>query len=254
MGCGGSKSQKDLRKEQDGKNDRKTTTTKNKGQEFHEAGAPASNEPRLTHEKAGLIAFEAMTNFNETEIQILRKKFDEIASLRAYDNGTIYEDEFMKALLGEKHGEPPLLYKRLFDKFDMGKTGHIDFQDFVNGLSPFSKRASDEEKIKFSFSLLDLARNDVITRHEVRTILDSSLKKVDLQFTPEQINDIIDQTFEQAADDGAEASPVQSDVITFPQYEKLCKRHPMMLSMFTLSHLDELLTESQEDVSGSAQS
>eukprot|EP00658_Telonema_sp_P-2_P013837 TRINITY_DN15247_c0_g1_i7.p1 TRINITY_DN15247_c0_g1~~TRINITY_DN15247_c0_g1_i7.p1 ORF type:complete len:213 (-),score=58.43 TRINITY_DN15247_c0_g1_i7:94-705(-) len=166
-------------------------------------------------------------------IRILRKKFDEIASLRAYDNGIIYQDEFMKALnVEDQPGEEPMLYVRLFQKFDQGKTGNINFQDFVNGLSPLSAKASNEEKIKFSFSLLDIAGDNQITRYEVKIILDSSLKKV-VQLTPEQIDKLIDQTFEQAADGDTKQN---MDVLTFSQYEKLCRKCPMMLSMFTLSH------------------
>lgn len=93
-----------------------------------------------------------------------------------------------------------------------------------------------------SFSLHDIARNGVITRHEVRTILDSSLKKENLVFTPEQLNGLIDQTFEEASDEGDKL-----DNITFPQYEKLCRAHPMMLTMFTLPQLDTLFQEGREN-------
>jgi len=248
MGCQGSKDKEKP------KNPREEDSFNSSGQ-----AAPASEpepeliERKLSNAEAELVSLEAMTNFDANEIECLRTKYNEIANIRT-DDGIIYHDEFMETLLGPKKGkDPPILYQRLFQKFDMSNTGNIDFQDFVNGLSPFSAKAADEQKIKFSFGLMDVEENNVITRGEVRQLLLGAFKEANIQLTGDQVEELIDNTFEQAFESEEQKQAVLAQnknalqQITYAQYERMCKQHPVMLKQFTLEELDHWLKQAKSE-------
>ena len=91
--------------------------------------------------------------------------------------------------------DAPLIYHRVFEKFDYKKNDVIDFQEFVCGLSHFAEKASLEEKIAcertvamrcwpadcacvsctVAFKLFDLVGDDKIHKDEVKQILQPSL-------------------------------------------------------------------------------
>jgi len=75
------------------------------------------------------------------EIIRLYKRF---LKLDADGSGTISREEFMTL---PAIGRNPLA-KRLFDIFDEDGGGTVDFVEFIKGLSAFSKRGQNGDKLK----------------------------------------------------------------------------------------------------------
>ena len=77
---------------------------------------------------------------------------------------------------------PGLLGERLFEKFDIKNNGHIDFEEFLNGLA-FACRGTEKELGEYLFSLYDLGKDGVIRKEELVTILHNLLPTQFLQGT-----------------------------------------------------------------------
>merc|ERR1712166_315269 len=221
--CGGSKDQKQAKSPRN----ESDPSAAGGGSQEHKP------EPKMCSVMSEKLALGVMTNFNDAEIEALKKRFDEVAKL-VEDNGVITKDEFQQALCQvtkTKEQDSPMIFKLLFDNFDTGNTGNINFQDFVTGLSVFSKGASVDEKIKFSFKLFDLKGDDRITKQEIFQVVEGSCSAKRLSLTEDQIRQLVDKTLKavQGSEDG----------LTFEQYEALCKASPdTMLTMFTLEGID----------------
>ncbi|KAI8049896.1 hypothetical protein BDF22DRAFT_622802, partial [Syncephalis plumigaleata] len=60
--------------------------------------------------------------------------------------------------------------ERLFDAFDQDHDDRVDFQEYINGLSEFSKGTA-EEKLALSFKLYDLDHDGFITHEELSRVM-----------------------------------------------------------------------------------
>ena len=69
--------------------------------------------------------------------------------------------------------------------FDEDGGGDVDFQEFVSGLSAFSSKGSQEEKLRFAFKVYDIDRDGYISNGELFIVLKmmvgSNLKDMQLQ-------------------------------------------------------------------------
>lgn len=69
--------------------------------------------------------------------------------------------------------------------FDEDGGGDVDFQEFVSGLSAFSSKGNNEEKLRFAFKVYDIDRDGYISNGELFIVLKmmvgSNLKDMQLQ-------------------------------------------------------------------------
>ena len=69
--------------------------------------------------------------------------------------------------------------------FDEDGGGDVDFQEFVSGLSAFSSKGNQEEKLRFAFKVYDIDRDGYISNGELFIVLKmmvgSNLKDMQLQ-------------------------------------------------------------------------
>ena len=69
--------------------------------------------------------------------------------------------------------------------FDEDGGGDVDFQEFVSGLSAFSSKGNQEEKLRFAFKVYDIDRDGFISNGELFIVLKmmvgSNLKDMQLQ-------------------------------------------------------------------------
>lgn len=199
----------------------------------NKTGGPPPSQPEypLSEKESEYAALVAMTNFDAEDIAILREKFETVSNTKIKD-GKIHRVEFLAVLGQDTRNEgkdAPLIYHRVFEKFDYKKNNTIDFQEFVCGLSHFAEKASLEEKIAFAFKLFDLVGDDKIHKDEVKQILRPSLQNAGLEFTDEQIDRIVASTFEETG----------GDTISYSQFFEMCHQNPMAMSMFTIPFITE---------------
>ncbi|KAI9596248.1 hypothetical protein BDF19DRAFT_421785 [Syncephalis fuscata] len=117
---------------------------------------------RETHELA------EKTHFTETEIDLLREEFESVGD----GDGHMTRDQF-KQVVGNFcvcSTATNQFLERLFDAFDQDHDDRVDFQDYINGLSEFSKGTA-EEKLALSFKLYDLDRDGFITHEELSRVM-----------------------------------------------------------------------------------
>jgi len=180
---------------------------------------------RLSASEAEYAALVAMTNFAIEDIAVLREKFERVTQTQVTD-GCIQRGQFLR-ILEQDEAKAPLIYNRVFDKFDYKKNGTIDFQEFVCGVSHFAPNAPEEEKINFAFKLFDLQEDAQIHKSEVKQILEPSLSNADIFLEDDQIDRMVDNTVSPYTEDPAGS-------LTYAQFFRLCKENPQALAMFNL--------------------
>ena len=102
--------------------------------------------------------------------------------------------EFQRAL-GLKRN---LFVDRMFELFDANGDQNINFQEFIAGLSCFTLRAKPMEKARFSFRMYDFNGDERIDKDELGRMLRSTIEDNKLNITPEQADQLIDDTFDEA--------------------------------------------------------
>ncbi|XP_005382849.1 PREDICTED: calcineurin subunit B type 2 [Chinchilla lanigera] len=107
---------------------------------------------------------EMCSPFEKGEIKRLSKRFKK---LDLDSSGTLSVEELMS--LPELQNNP--LVKRVIDIFDTDGNGEVDFEEFVTGLSQFSVRGNEEQKLRFAFSIYDLDKDGYISNGELFQVL-----------------------------------------------------------------------------------
>jgi len=101
---------------------------------------------------------------------------------------------------------------------------------------------------------MDIQHNNVITRGEVRELLLGAFKEANIQLTGEQVEELINNTFDQAFESDEQKNailrqnPRALEQIEYPQYARMCKQYPAMLKQFTLKELDSWLIQSKQQM------
>lgn len=142
------------------------------------------------------------------------------------DDGFIDKAEFEKAL-GLKAS---LFCDRIFMIFDKNSDANIAFDEFVSGLSVFSNRAPQEEKIDVSFQIYDIDEDGYISREDLRKMLQATVTENDLELSVEQVESLVASSFEQAG--VAEDKNMDKET-----YAQLVKQRPAMLRNMTIPSL-----------------
>ncbi|KAI5956332.1 CNB1 [Candida jiufengensis] len=132
------------------------------------------------------------TNFNLEEIDRLRKRF---MKLDKDKSGEIDKNEFLS--IPGISSNP--LATRLMDVFDKDGDGQIDFQEFITGLSAFSGKSSNLDKLNFAFNIYDIDRDGYIGNGELFIVMKMMVGK---NLKDEELQQIVDKTIMEADHDG----------------------------------------------------
>jgi len=91
------------------------------------------------------------------------------------------------------------LAHRLIDILDEDGGGDVDFIEFIKGLSAFSEKGNEEEKLKFAFRVYDMDRDGYISNGELFIVLQMM---VGSNLRDDQLQQIVDKTIMEADKDG----------------------------------------------------
>ena len=181
--------------------------------------------PKLKAEDVELYEGIASGKFNKKEIQALYEQFVQISSLEEAGPSTINERQFHLAM-GFKAQN--FILKRMFQVFDENADGGITFSEFLKGLSALSGKASEQEKMKFSFRLYDVNKDGKISREELKTMLAGSVSAFPYQFSAAELDELVDRTF-------AESNLNRNNYISYDEYTNVIASHPLMLQQLTVN-------------------
>ena len=118
------------------------------------------------HENAKLAA----SKFDTEEVDLLFMTWENLAERsngKGIDKETFLQYFPLNGLLGE----------RLFVQFDTKKTGYVDFDDFIIGLSTVC-RGSKDDKIRFVFNMYDVSHDNTVSKQDLTTLLNHIPKHV----------------------------------------------------------------------------
>ena len=184
--------------------------------------------PKLKPEDVEEYAEIAAGKFSKKEIQALFEQFVQISSLEKGDltnQDLINEREFHLAM-GFKNQN--FILKRMFEIFDENGDGGITFSEFLKGLSALSGKASEQEKMKFSFRLYDVNKDGKISEPELKLMLKGSVSAFPYKFSEEELDVLVRRTFDESDLNG-------NGYISYAEYTKLIASHPMMLQQMTVN-------------------
>lgn len=139
-----------------------------------------------------LDGFIEDTNFSIEEIDRLRKRF---IKLDKDGSGQIDKQEFLS--IPGISSNP--LATRLMDVFDKDGDGSIDFEEFITGLSAFSGKSDNLNKLRFAFNIYDIDRDGYIGNGELFIVMKMMVGK---NLKDEELQQIVDKTLMEADLDG----------------------------------------------------
>ncbi|KAL3671543.1 hypothetical protein V7S43_003462 [Phytophthora oleae] len=180
--------------------------------------------------------------FSQHEMLSIRKHLAAVLGQHENDAVVIPKDEFFRFLAGGDDGTSSLYVNRLYAIFDMGKKGHVTFEDLMKGLSLLSQKATREQKLMLSFYLLDPEGTGFITKKMTTELLRSCLaecNELEISLSEAQLAHIVDNTF-------LDADLDRNGVIDLHEYQALDAKHPGLFDFLTvdafgvLSHLEKV--------------
>uniref|UniRef100_A0A803SZD9 EF-hand domain-containing protein n=1 Tax=Anolis carolinensis TaxID=28377 RepID=A0A803SZD9_ANOCA len=95
---------------------------------------------------------EMCSHFDADEIKRLGKRFKK---LDLDNSGSLSVEEFMS--LPELQQNP--LVQRVIDIFDTDGNGEVDFKEFIEGVSQFSVKGDNEQKLRFAFRIYNMDKD-----------------------------------------------------------------------------------------------
>lgn len=167
-----------------------------------------------------LDGFVSSTNFGDFEIRALWFHFRTISA----KSEKITRNQFQAAMLFKDTA----LLDRIFRVFDLDDDNCICFAEYVNCLSTLSSKASQEDKLRFSFQIYDFDGDDRISVDDLTSALAATLREHNIVFTRADIDTIVANTMR-------EASPAEADRIALQEFKALVSRRPHMLDHLNLN-------------------
>eukprot|EP00940_MAST-03C_sp_MAST-3C-sp2_P002538 g2538.t1 len=138
----------------------------------NDSGSIAGASERLVRRPSPSRQLAKVTHFTPSEVQALRLHFVQIVG----SADSFLEFESFRCLLGIiGMSTDSLLVRRLFSVLDLERCGRIFFDDYCKGLSVLLKGTVDE-RLNFSFDMVDQDADGFVTFEEFSTILESTVK------------------------------------------------------------------------------
>ncbi|KAI7867260.1 calcineurin subunit B [Spinellus fusiger] len=131
------------------------------------------------------------SNFSAEEVQRLYKRF---MKLDKDNSGSIDKEEFLA--IPQIANNP--LATRMIAIFDEDGGGDVDFHEFIKGLSAFSARGNQREKLQFAFKVYDMDRDGFISNGELFLVLKMMVGN---NLKDNQLQQIVDKTIMEADKD-----------------------------------------------------
>ncbi|KAG2176307.1 hypothetical protein INT43_005541 [Umbelopsis isabellina] len=131
------------------------------------------------------------SNFSAEEIQRLYKRF---MKLDKDNSGSIDREEFLS--IPQIANNP--LASRMIAIFDEDGGGDVDFKEFIKGLSAFSAKGNQREKLEFAFKVYDMDRDGFISNGELFLVLKMMVGN---NLKDNQLQQIVDKTIMEADKD-----------------------------------------------------
>ncbi|CAM1320391.1 KCNIP4 (predicted) [Pycnogonum litorale] len=127
----------------------------------------------------GLESLCRSTKFSRKELQLMYRGFKQECP-----NGLVNEDTF-KGIYAQffPQGDSSNYAHHIFRSFDHNRSGTINFEEFVSGLSILT-RGNLQEKLKWAFTLYDLDGDGCITRDEMYSVISSVYDMIGGCLTP----------------------------------------------------------------------
>jgi len=153
-----------------------------------------------------MVSLKKNTNFGISELEALLKKFKKKSG--ANKMSRIEFDSCMKDL-GITN---PIMRERTFSLFDTHSNEHIDFREFVSGLSTLI-RGTEEQRYQFIFKMWDFDGDGMLSKREFCDYLKSTIQPYSSVLNKEAMEEIVSRTFD-------EIDSNHSGFIDFEEFKK----------------------------------
>ena len=168
-----------------------------------------------------LSGFVESTVFTENEIKSLWVHFQGIAG---DDSNYISRDKFQAVMLFRDTA----ILDRIFRVFDEDEDQRISFPEYVKCVNIISNKATEAQKLKFSFQIYDFDGDDNISVSDLTSALAATLRENDVIIERAEIDEIVRDTMD-------EVCPEVVGMINLAEYEMLVAQRPQMLSRLSLN-------------------
>ena len=129
--------------------------------------------------------------FSQDELLMLEQRF---RRLDKDGSGMLEPNEFFD--IPELAQNP--LVQRVISVFDKNKDGNISFYEFVTGISKLSAAGSEDDKMRFLFSIYDIEGDGFISNGELFKVLKMMVGN---NLTDVQLQQLVDRTIIRADED-----------------------------------------------------
>ncbi|KAJ0403473.1 hypothetical protein ATCC90586_003586 [Pythium insidiosum] len=170
-------------------------------------------------------AFVRDSRFTTDEVVALHIHFDLISSSKR-DDGLIDRSEFQTAL--GFTAKESLYVDRIFQLFDANNDSFISFGEFLQSLSVLSSKGKPDEKLQFSFDVLDIDRDGKLSNTELLSMLEACIEENGINIPKDKLEAIVNKTI-------LDVDLDQDGFISFEEYKALVDANPHMLSHVTFN-------------------